>query len=407
MVKWVVRLVLVAIAIAGATGVRAADPQLAEIRATLAPMRAGAAAETDKNMRGATPALMDVKHALRDWIEARLKEFPADGDDHVFAARLNQELRAADLFCAPVAAAPNADRCAARDPAALDMTGFVEPVHLERRKGVLFVVTRVGIYCGDDDSAYAYERRGDRWQRVWAYEQEIAPGVAYGPQRISGIRVSWPDQRSHARILLLLGESTWCSSNWQNVYYRLWQVHPGGAKLLVDGSHIAYFARHPPIEGSVAANDAVIEFRVGSLDVDVHSYEVVRRYAIDHDSAKQVGPVALGPRGFVEEWLRAPQTDIASPSAPADVQAWHERLQPALNKLGSYTEDHSLHCRHDLDLWQVGIAFNEPKQDAYFLVRWRPPYRFGLVAVSATPRADCNQPDAAADADRTLFQDWR
>lgn len=407
MTKWFARLALVAIAVTCAAPARADDPHLAHIRAMLAPMRAGVV--TDKDLRGATPALMGVKHALRDWLEGRLSEFPADGDAHVFAAGLNQELRAADLFCVSVAA-PATDRCAARDPAALDMTGFVEPVYLERQEDLLFVVTRIGIYCGDDDSAYAYERRGNRWQRIWAYEQEIAPGVAYRPQYISGIRVSWPDQVTHERTLMLLGHATWCTSNWLPVYDRIWRLHPdGAAKLLVDESHTAFFAKDPPIEGSVSNDDAVVEFRAGSLDVaDVQSYEAVRHYRIDHDTARQIAPVALGPRGFVEEWLRAAWTTAAAWGAPAgDLQSWHARLQPVAKKFGSYIEDDTQHCRKDAELWQVGVAFSEPTQDVYFIVRWRRPYRFELMAVRAAPRADCDEPDAGADADRTLFQDWR
>lgn len=406
MTKWLVWLALIAIAVTSASRAWADDPQLAHIQGMLAPMRAGVVA--DKDMRGATPALMDVKHALRDWIESRLNELPADGDERVFAARLNQELRAADLFCASVAA-PATDRCAARDPAALDMTGFIEPIHLERQEGLLFVVTRAGIYCGDDDSAYAYEPRGGRWQRLWAYEQEIAPGTAYRPQRISGIRVSSPDRRSQTRNLLLLGEGTWCSSNWQNVYYRLWQLHQGNATPLVDGSERAFFAKDPPINGSVSDTDAVVEFRAESFDLDVQSYEAIRLYKIAPGVARGVRLAAFGPRGFVEEWLRAAWDVAAAGTAPesTSAQVWHTKLQPALKKSGSYIDEHTLRCSQDADLWQVAVEFSEPKVDVYFLVRRLSSLQFQMAAVNSTPRADCNAPDAAADADRTLFQDWR
>ena len=405
---WLILQVILACAIASPAA--AQDAALATLHALLAPMRSGAG----KDMRGATPALMDVKHGLRDWIEARLPALPVNGDEHVFAARLNQELQQADLFCVAAADARK-DRCDHSQQAAdWDATGYIGAVQLGRREGLLFVRTRVGILCGGDDSAYAYERRGDRWQRVWAYEQPIAPGVDYRPQDITGFRVSSPDQRLHARLLLLLGRDIWCTSNWLPIYYRLWRLRPDGdTKLLVNGAEVAFFSNDPPIEGSVFDHDATIEFKAGSLDPDFHSYETVRRYEVQGDKVTRTEPVALGPRGFTEEWLRGEWSEVSAWTAPgprAALQSSYAQLHPLYAKRGEYIGDHTQHCRKSSDLWQVGIGFgaaDTPKRNAYFLVRWQPPYRIQMVAVGATPRADCDQPDAVADADRTLFQDWR
>ncbi|MBV8537668.1 MAG: hypothetical protein JO128_18880, partial [Alphaproteobacteria bacterium] len=377
-----------------------ADVSLAEIHAVLEPMRA--AAPNDR--RDATPALMNVKHGLRDWIEARLKTLPADGDEHVFAAQLNEDLKQADLLCAAVSA-PMINRCAARDPYQWDMIGFVEPVQVELRDGFLFVRTGVGIFCGGDDSAYGYELHGDQWQRIWAYEQPIETGVDYRPQDITGFRMSWPDQHTHQRLLLLLGKESWCTSNWYRVYVRLWRLHPGGtdAELLLDRAENAYFAEEPPIEGAMSDHDATIEFRAGSLDPEFHSYEAVRRYEIVGDHVTRVPPVALGPRGFVEEWLRGDWAEVSTWTAPESrtgLQSAHARLHPAYARMGEYIGDHTQQCRKSPDLWQVGIAFDalDPaKRTAHFLVRWQPPYRFQMVAVSPAPRIDCDLPDKAAD----------
>ena len=389
----------------------AQDPMLAKLHAVLAPMRSGPA----KDMRGATPSLMDVKHGLRDWIDARLPALPADGDEHVFTARLNEDLRQADLFCVAASDAKR-DRCDhSQEAADWNATGYIGTVQLERREGLLFVRTRVGILCGGDDSAYAYERRGDRWRRIWAYEQLIASGADYQPQDISGFRVSPSDQRAHEGLLLLLGYETWCTSNWHHIYFRLWRLHPGdaGARLLLDRAEPAFFANEPPIAGSVSGAKATVEFRAGSLDPDVHSYEAVRSYDVQGDKVTRTAPVALGPRGFTEEWLRGEWSEASAwiaPGSRAVLQLSYTQLHPLYAKPGEYIGGHSQRCRKSADLWQVGIEFDAaaaPKRNAFFLVRWRPPYRFQMVAVRGAPRADCDQPDAAADADRTLFQDWR
>lgn len=110
----------------GAPPARADDARLVELHALLAPMRA---TRSDSEMRGATPALMTVKHGLREWGEGRLSMLAEDGDEQALAVRLNDELRSADLFCKETAGA--SDRCAAREE--WEGTGFLEPVQLERQ----------------------------------------------------------------------------------------------------------------------------------------------------------------------------------------------------------------------------------------------------------------------------------
>ncbi|HTP85219.1 MAG TPA: hypothetical protein VMQ11_19865, partial [Alphaproteobacteria bacterium] len=342
-----------------------------------------------------------------EWIESRLREFATDGDEHVFAAQLNQDLQQADLFCS-AAMDPKKDRCDRSPDAGWNATGYIEAVRLERHERLLIVITSVGLDCGEDDSAYAYEWQRNRWQRIWSYEQPIALGSDYRPTHVNGVRVSSPDQRTHERLLLLLGQGTGCTSNWLPIYFRLWRLHPDGdVNLLVDGAEMAFFSRDPPIEGSVSDHDATVEFRAGSLDPDFHSYEAVRRYEVEGDEVMWRQPVALGPRGFVEEWLRrgwSEASDWTAQASRAALQSSHAKLHSAYDKMGRYIGDHTQHCRKSADLWQVGIAFNGV--EAFFLMRWQPPYRLQMVAVSAAPRADCDQPDASADADRTLFQDW-
>ena len=43
----------------------------------------------------------------------------------------------------------------------------------------------------------------------------------------------------------------------------------------------------------------------------------------------------------------------------------------------------------------------------YFLVRWRPPYRFTMVSVSDRPSPDCTEKDPEADEARSLFDPIR
>lgn len=70
-----------------------------------------------------------------------------------------------------------------------------------------------------------------------------------------------------------------------------------------------------------------------------------------------------------------------------------------------------MHCNAQ-DLWQVGVDF-KPDEDAarkkpiYFLVRWRPPYKFSMVQVNDRPTPGCTQRDRDADeTPRTMFPNW-
>ncbi len=417
---------LIFISQAGGTEV---DPALARLEAILVPARPmpvsqgdaepevsqgprGISDTPDPDMRGAMPSMMRVKRGLRDWIETRLTEFPENGDERALANGLNEDLSRADLHCESPAH-PSEDRC---HPTKWDFdgTGFVSEIRIDRMAWgrVLVVRTGLGILCGSDESAYAYIRRDGRWERFWQTEEAIAPGKPYHPQHIDSVGVSEPDDSSGARLVLALGNETWCSSTFYNVYWRLWHAGGPAPRILVDDAHLAWLGRHElPITGIVTKDDALIEFTTVSLDVAVHHYETLRHYRVIGDAAERVDPVALGPRAFVEDWLGTDSresTEWGAPNKAGALKAWHDRLTaPYLS--GEYLGDSS-HCVDRSDQWQVGVSLGKPdesRQDVYFRLRWRPPYHFEMIDIAEKPWAACTERDPAADDDRTLFAGWQ
>jgi hypothetical protein len=380
--------------------------------------------------RGETPGLMDVKHELRDWIETRLRQFPRKDDPNSLAKTLNAELDAADLTCT----APRQPHRCAPNEYGFDGTGYITGVSIETDQGsvmysgqdqrvaraVFVVKTDVGILCGSDESAYVYEWSNNHLLRVLDDEQIIAPGKPYTPQAIDAVHVTPPAEKSKARNVLVLGHQEWCSSTWYDTYHRIWRTTSDGkpAVLLLSNATWSWLNNDPPIEGSINSEQALIEFRVGSLDNGVHSYEAVRHYALDGLGPHRIDPIALGPRAFTEEWLKADWNDGRDWSDPAGVAAlrtWHGKLHAEI-LLGEFRD--TTHCGAHPDLWQVGIDFTKEDHDinekqkyvgpVYFAVRWRPPYHFQMVAIGTRPSASCHEVDEDADADRTLFpvQDW-
>jgi hypothetical protein len=403
-----------------------ADPALDRIHAQLMPVRAAHKAHTPVAYhdagggdRGAVPGLMDVKHELRDWIETRLRQFPRKDDPGGLAKTLNAELDAADLTCS---APRQPHRCEANDYG-FDGTGYITGVSIATdsvAQGIFVVETDIGILCGTDESAYVYEWKDNRLRRILDDEQIIAPGKLYTPQRIDAVHVTPPMEKSRARNVLVLGHEEWCSSTWYDTYHRIWRTTADGksAMLLLSNATWSWLNNDPPIEGSINSEEALIEFRVRSLDTGVHSYETIRRYALDGSQPYRIDPIALGPRAFTEEWLKADWNDASDWSGPASaaaLRAWHGKLHTE-NLAGEFRD--TRHCGPHSDLWQVGIDFAKEDQDInakqgyvgriYFSVRWSPPYHFQMVAVGTKPSAACHQVDEDADADRTLFpiQDW-
>lgn len=382
------------------------EVELARVRASLLPLRAAAV----EGPRGAVPALTEVKRELRDWAEAYLARLPEAGDEKALTQQLNAELARARLLC---------DAACQRADGSWNGIGFVGrlELHRDRQEQTLVLTTALGIQCGYDESAYAYRWHEGRWRRFWSAEQDIE-GDDYTPRHISRVHVS-PTSDGQARLILALGYETWCSSAWSRVHFDLWRVDVGTGRdqRLLSGSHRAHVGRAPPIEGHLLDDDVILMFTDASIDPTMSFYDKVRHYVVQGSTVRRAEPVALGPRAFVEEWLYARWQNAAAwttTPAPSALSELHARLTGEF-VTGAYLEDEPQHCRDQIDLWQIGLKiWRSPRvqeaeaeeEDVYFLVRWRPPYRFQMIDAAKTPRADCEEPDPDAEVTNALFG-WR
>src|SRR6266446_703875 len=227
---------------------RAEDARLDALRSSLTSMR-GVPADIAVGPRGATPQLTVAKHALRDWMEAGLAALPREGDAAEFERRLNSQLRDAGLFCGETAGQqPCPDETA---------LGFLGKLKFRRSGVFLIAQTGVGIVCGYDESAYVYSWSGEAWRRVWESEQNTYTDKAYEPQTIHSVLIS-PYSRTNDYLVLTLGSASWCTSIWHTVYYRAFRLGPDlVAPPLVEG--VGWTSNDPPIQGSVARNDVLVE----------------------------------------------------------------------------------------------------------------------------------------------------
>jgi hypothetical protein len=337
-----------------------------------------------------------AKEQLRDWIESRL---PNSRDERPIAWELNQELKRAGLVCDD-----NIDHpvCDWGSP-----LGYVGPVKVQRDGSHLVVQTGVGIICGFDESAYIYQWKTDRWVRRWHYENDDYSEKKYVPEELHAVLIA-PTYKNPQPLVLTLATYPWCTSTWNSVIYSLWRLGPdeASARLLLKKREDANRgARLPPIMGSVGQDDALIEFISPSLDCQMLMHTAIRHYEVDGSRVKRVGPLAVSPQDFVEEWLKAPWSESLTWSE-RDLQKWH--LAPQACKA---TFHHPrMHCPKQPDLWQIALA-NEDRTSTYFLVRWRPPYEFTVVDVNDHPWPECSELDRTEFSfpSGTLFpvQNWR
>jgi hypothetical protein len=382
----------------------AGDSPLADIRLELEQTR-GEALQHEET-RGASPRLTIVKHKLRDWVEAKLDGLPSDdnGDGEAvlaLAAQLNEELKRERLFRSGGYGDDDDGR---------DFGGFLGPVVLEYRgrEGYLVLQTAIEVTCGFDESAYLYRRQDGQWKRIWETEQNTYTKDRYKVQRIRAVLLS-PPFNAPSPYVLTLGTEPWCSSNWHDLYVRLWKLGSSDedSRLLLDESEWAFLGEHDiPVQGSIGREDALIEYTIGSIDGGVFSRESVLHYSLAPDAVKRIDPIALSPRDFVEEWLSEPWEQSrrwSQPSAHVVLRKVHHDTGP------NEFIDPTRHCRTP-DLWQVGLGSSDgEKPPVYYLIRWRPPYHFTMVGASPHSYPGCVEKDPGADEYRTLFpvQDWR
>ena len=253
--------------------------------------------------RDATAQLTVVKHHFRDWIESHLASFSPRDQDRTLLATLHAGLRDAKLFCE--------DECV---PSYL---GFVDDVQLVREREFLIVQTGVGIRCGYDESAYVYAWSGSAWRRVFSSEQTVYTKEHYQPQTIHAVHISEPDS-SGRRLVLTLGSRPGCSSAFQPVYWRVWQIANGTSKLLLDESKFANVRREPRrFLGRLLQTGATVKFSLGGTGWGF-PWNAVRNYSLQNSQLKQTGATVLTPRDFVEEWLDS--------AGPVVLEEWHRKL---------------------------------------------------------------------------------
>ncbi len=362
----------------------------------------------------AGPELTPVKQALRAWVESHLSAAPDSGnsaqDDLVaLGVHLNEKLVAAGLTCTDATTAKS--RCQ-KDDWEFQGRGYVGDVAVSALDYGRYVlaVTGVGIHCGYDQSAYIYQRGPDRkWKLLFQSEQDRYGKDEYIPQNFLTVAVSpntvaW-NEPAPPPLVLTLGFSPWCSSNWNVLLKRLWRASERTTtpKALMDKEESLYTGVDSIASARFGENDLVIEFEGHSIDGAGLTRRHIEHFLIGpKDELKRIAPVAISPKDFVEEWVSSEWSEsVKWVDARGDKAALAKaHIDLAKRSGGSFLGDFAespTRCRSDRTLWQINVEpdtlpeGNEIQPSNYFLVRWMAPYRFSMARIQQHPFPNCDE----------------
>ncbi|HNY41987.1 MAG TPA: hypothetical protein PKJ41_16410 [Bryobacteraceae bacterium] len=353
--------------------------------------------------QGATPELTKAKHQLRDWVESYVAGLPGGGES-ALELSLNGKLATAGMT------APAAGAGSAADTVGETLAGFLGEVKIRHRNSLLAVTTGVGIVCGYDESIYVYRRANGKWKRIFDYEQTDYREGLYRPQQVIDILAS-PSDKGQPDLVLALGYTPWCTSNWRADYLRIWSIDAAAKRQTLVETNPGGFSPWFYLKGSIDRDQALVEAMTSSLDAAQLTRTVLHHYDFDDGKALRIDPVALRPADFADEWLGMVWEEAqrwSDPANPETLRTWHTKLRKERFS-GEFIRP-SKHCEGKPGLWAVGVDSDDGvanSKKTYFLVQWRPPFRFRMVQVSEQPPSGCTEPDPEGDQSvESLFQSW-
>jgi hypothetical protein len=308
-------------------------------------------------------------------VEVRLQGKGKDLAEKSFAATLTSELRTAHVI------QPEPD-----DPwDQLSSAGEITMQRPSTDKTFLAVITRVGIQCGYDESVYLYEWK-DRWVRRLESEQNDYAEKAHKPQRLEQVLLSDPDREGN-RLFLTAGFEPWCSSNWHDLYTRVWRVGREVTPLL-DDERWAFSSGNPAVKAQVTRRRVLLEFTMGRSFLGDFKTQV-EQYRFDGAAVQRIDPVALTAENFVDEWMAMPWDRAVQWSQTDQIERLKAQRDRALadeenRELGqTYGVPDPLTWVISLGRYQkiTGSTRYETLEARFFVVRLVGPYAYRMVSI--------------------------
>jgi len=314
------------------------------------------------------------KHQVRDLVAANLRINP-DQDVSTLEQAVTNQLAAMGL----VTGQPEWNSGSTEPGCRFPYGAIYKIAASQPSQNIIVVTTSIGVVCGDDTSLYIFERAAGTWRHVFTREANAYDQVS-GAQGSFRYAVS-PRDASGKYFVVSADVSPWCTSNWQMLRYRA--ERPGSSPdnpVPIFAGEGTIFLEDEPFSISATAVSFRLEYAAefrndAGRQVRTH----VMNYRVTKDQAIRVGPIALAPEDFVDEWITLPWDEAAKWSSKSNldsVKSWHESLQP----VGKYASLGEISFIRECSSrkWQVGMNVENPEdfrgklpEELYFTVAER------------------------------------
>lgn len=252
------------------------------------------------------------------------------------------------------------------------------------------VTAKFAIECGNDALLAIYTRKDDRWVETLRHHSAPYDDVR-GAFTAFDYAVSPPDE-SGRWYAVVKHIPAWCTSTWRSIRYSV--LLPAEAsvrpRIVFTGKDDIWFGNDDFGVLKLRVSEFELTFHSWSIDMGVHNRVWVRRFSIDGFRVQRIDPVALTPRDFVDEWIRAPW-DSASAWSLGDRDGLG-RLHRKLHDLHGFEYVSARACSDALDQMQIEIAHDKEQVTYYFRVSSHGDAH-RLLAITLAAQPACDGPD--------------
>jgi len=247
-----------------------------------------------------------LQRGYLSWVTARLKAGAS-------VDAMNSELKAANLLLSP--SEPD-DVDAIFDSHAGYLTEIeIRPTGASRDVIAIRFGTYTGSACNEDDTVALYHREPFQLLTIINAESSYAHGYILR-------EVSVGNEDAKGRLIASAWVAFNCTSNWNGNIFRIDVARAGVLKTVLEKGVGAFFDDELRI--GIEAEGVTFRYSSGIADTDVIVRKAIARYEVHGGHATRVAPIAPSYGGFIDEWLKLEDAEVAQWSSPAASRRHHE-----------------------------------------------------------------------------------
>lgn len=256
--------------------------------------------------------------------------------------------------------------------------------------GLMGITAAFQIECGMDSVLAVFAPENNSWKQVLQWTSKPYKTVA-GAFWAFDYGVSPPDQ-SGQWFVVAKSIAPWCSSTWSDIRYSVLRPVTGSLRpsVLFSGSDFMWWGSEDFGTLSVDTNKFDLRFHAASIDGGVHNRVWVRDFSVSGDTVRRIGPIAVSPRDFVDEWIVSSWGEASNWSRSTgrdELRLAHEHARKT-----SWEFDSVRKCTDRPDHYQIALNGVDNDHLMFFqVIGGHADYK--MDAVGKSPQSQCSGPD--------------